>query len=88
MTEIIMVPSLEDTSVMVPGWEYWFKDKITPGRHEIGFIPHSVSDGWAAWCQCGQWRAFASYYEASTQEELFGLLRAKHALHCEEAGQK
>ena len=65
----------------VPAYTHWTGKPITPTQHEILLVPQPITDGWAAFCSCGQWRSFGSFYDFKTKDEIIEHLAEEHATH-------
>lgn len=63
------------------GYAHWTHQPVTPGQHSIATVPQSMADGWEAYCSCGEWRAFASFYEYPSREGLLAALRGAFDQH-------
>lgn len=61
-------------------YEYW-SGKPLDDQHKICLVPQSIADGWEAFCSCGKWKSFKSFYDFPTKESLIDALRADHASH-------
>ena len=66
-------------------YAHWTGKPIRPGRHEIAFVPQTIADGWDAFCSCGEWRGFVSFYDEPDREAVFERLTKMHKEHA--AGQ-
>lgn len=56
------------------GYTHYCKKPVSVGQHEMALVPQSIADGWQGFCTCGEWSAFASFYEFPTRESLFNAL--------------
>lgn len=63
------------------GYAHYSGEPVTPGCHEILLVPQSIVDGWQAFCSCGRWRAFASFYEHATKQSLLEELKTVFDAH-------
>jgi hypothetical protein len=70
------------------GYSHWSHKPVTPGVHSVCLVPQSIADGWEAYCSCGEWRCFISFYEIASKDGLIVKLKSQHRLHCQEAGEK
>lgn len=65
---------------MTHGYEHYTGRPVTPGVHEIAFVPQSIADGWQAFCSCGEWKEFCST-RGFTREKTQAVLWLYHAVH-------
>lgn len=66
------------------GYTHWTGLPVTPGTHTIVYVPQTIADGYEAYCSCGEWRAFASYYQHDTKASLKAALDEAFAGHRQE----
>ena len=64
------------------GYSHW-GGKEPPDAHAILLIPHSIMDGWEAYCSCDQWKAFSGL---PSREATFAALSEAHQGHLQKAG--
>jgi hypothetical protein len=62
------------------GYTHWTGNPVTPGFHEVVFIPQSVADGWQALCSCGEWQDFQNM-RGLTRDETINVLLLLHDIH-------
>lgn len=67
------------------GYTHWTGKPVTPGCHEIAYVPQTIADGWEAYCSCGEWRGFTSFYETPTREDTFAALKTAFERHVEKS---
>ena len=63
------------------GYSHWSHRPVTPDIHELHLVPQSIADGWQGFCSCGEWVAFASYYDHRTKESLLACIKDAHGNH-------
>lgn len=73
------------TNIGQYGYTHWTNKPLTPGRHEVAFVPQSLFDGWEAYCSCGEWRAYVSQYDYPERDETIKCLGELHAAHVAES---
>lgn len=62
------------------GYTHYTGNLVTPGLHEIAYVPQSIADGWQAFCSCGEWKEFVSA-QGLTRDETLSVLRVMHDAH-------
>jgi len=62
------------------GYEHW-SGKPVDDQHQLELVPQTIADGWQGFCSCGQWGAFASFYDYAERDRLLDALRAAHKEH-------
>lgn len=67
--------------IIGPGYAHWAGKPVTPSCHEILYVPQSMADGWDAFCSCGEWRAFETFYEIPERDELLAALKLEFEKH-------
>jgi hypothetical protein len=63
------------------GYSHYTHKPVTPGEHDIVYVPQSIADGWEAYCSCGEWRAFENFYAQPSKEGLLKALKEAFAEH-------
>jgi hypothetical protein len=63
------------------GYAHWAERPVTPGLHDLYLLPRAMFDGWEAYCSCGQWKCFVSFYEIEEKDALLAKLKERHCLH-------
>src|SRR5688572_75173 len=76
-----MIEQLGVKEIGPHGYEHWSGKAPTPHLHEPYFVPQSIADGWECYCTCGEYRAFANFYEHEETAKLIEALRQAHARH-------
>jgi hypothetical protein len=63
------------------GYAHWTRSPTTPGIHSITLVPQTIFDGWDAYCSCGEWMTFASFYDFESRDALLEALTKWHEAH-------
>ena len=63
------------------GYTHWSKGAPLDDLHSLKLVPQSIADGWQGFCSCGEWIAFASFYEFNDRDTLLDAIKREHQAH-------